>query len=296
MANKPILKIVKFGSNVNSTDLRDYLFHSDYTMFKLHSVSGGNITINAGEQTGYVDISHSLNYIPAFLVYINMGGTWQLFPTGCRAYITTTGIRVTFDLGSPYNQVTTPYTASQYFYDYPGALPTLGAVVGKLFGSDYASALWFENIYVPQGKTIDSAGFEFKNVRTTSGSDIKFKIFGVDEDNTADLTGGYPGGRPKTDAYRDKTQSPNTNLFNFGDEWKTLVQEIVNRAGWSSGNHMAFMFENNGTADDKVMYFGRSVDEPHGPSLSDLILTITTTDAGSITYPVKVVLFKDKIA
>lgn len=292
MTQKPILKIMKPGKSLDSTDLRDFIFHSDHTCFKIHSIGSGQISINSGGTTGYLDVSHNLGYVPAFLVYQD----GQLMPSDIVAYADTSKIRITRTLSEPYNQSTNAYYPDQYLYSYPGALPTLGAVVGKLFGTTYNSALWFQNIYIYQGQSVTNAAFGFQQVRTTSGADIKFKIWGIDEDNTADLNGGYPDGRPRTDAQNTKTQSSNTNLFNFGDNWTNIVQEIVNRGGWSYGNHMAFMFGDNGTPDDKVMYFNRSTSEPNGPDLNNLILNITLTGTGYLTSNYKVVIFKDKIA
>jgi len=292
MMQKPVLKIMKSGKSLDSTDLRDYIFHSDHTCFKIHTISSGQITINAGGTTGYVDISHNLGYVPVFLIYED----GVLLPSNVVAYANTSKIRITKNLSEPYDQTITTYYPDQYIYSYPGAIPTIGVVAGKLFGTSYNSALWFDSISIARGQTVNKADFEFKKVRTTSGSDIKFKIWGIDEDNTSDFSGGYPSGRPKTDAVRTKIQSPNTSEFNFGDEWTELVQEIVNRSGWSSGNHMGFMIEDNGTDDDRVLYFNRSETSPHGPDLSNLILKITLTGTGTLTSNYKVVIFKDKIA
>ena len=281
---------MKPGKSLDSTDLRDFIFHSDHTCFKIHSIASGQISINSGDTTGYVDISHNLGYVPAFLVY--QGGQLDLG----TSYADATKIRITRTLSEPYNQTTTTYHPAQYLYSYAGGLPTYGVVVGKLFGTTYQSALWFENIYINQGQSVTNASFEFKSVFTTSGADIKFKIWGIDEDNTSDLSGGYPDGRPRTDAQNTKTQSPNSSPFNFGDNWTNIVQEIVNRGGWSNGNHMAFMFGDNGTPDDKIMAFSRSESEPHGPNLNNLVLDITLTGTGYLTSNYKVVIFKDKIA
>lgn len=289
MASKPILKMVKpgLGYDVNETDLRRYLFHSDYTMFKLHAVSGGNITINAGVQSGYVDISHTLGYIPAFLVYVKIGDTWQLFPTGCRAYITTTGVRVTFDLGSPYNYDTINFTAPNDLYDEHFGARSY-TVTGHKDGNGRNHAIKFDGLAINQGASIVSASLEhYAETRWVSSpaQDMKLKTYGIYEDNTGDF-GSNPMGRQKTTA----VTSQNVVVPGTGEYFSTgvtdIVQEIVNRAGWASGNNMGFLvYDDNGPD-------GNALEDDNGHHKLD----ITVSLGGSITYPVKVVIFKDKIA
>lgn len=296
MTLNPTLKIVEPGKSLNSTDPRDFkVWLPNCPCLKIHEVKSGSTTINAGGTSGSVTISHNLGYVPAFLVYKEDYG-WELFPNGTEAYATTSSIVITTRLAEPYNQETVEYLyhPAQYWYEYPGSVDSVGMVVsGTVLSHVYQSAMWFQNIYVPQGKTIDSASFEFKDVFTAGSNDIKFKIFGIDEDDTADLGGGFPGGRPKTDNYNTKTQSQIHSTFNFGDNFKNIVQEIVNRGGWSSGNSMAFTIENNGTENSEYMAFLRS-----GFTNDKLELTISYTDItpGTLTTNYKVVILKDKIA
>lgn len=286
MTQKPVLKIMKSGKSLDSTDLRDFIFHSDHTCFKIHSIGSGQISINSGDSTGYVDISHNLGYVPAFLVYQD----GELLPSDIVAYADTSKIRITRTLDAPYNQTITTYYADQIIVTNIGGFPDYDFVAGKILGNDIESAYWFQNIYINQGQTINSANFELKNVFTTATQDILFKMWGIDEDDTADLGGGYPGGRPKTDAVRTKAQSANTNKFNYGDEIKELAQEIVNRGGWRSGNSMAFVIQNNSTPDNKGMA------GDHTYSNNNVELKIKLTGTGYLTSNYKVVIFKDKIA
>lgn len=287
MINIPVIIIAKNGKSVSSTDIRDFAFHSSYSMYKIHDIKSGVINIYTGSQTGYVDIVHGLDYVPKFLVYIN----GQLFPSTCRCFVNTSKVRVTIDLGSPFNRYTALYYADQivgYAYD------DYYYIAGKHGGDGRGSAFHFPEINIGQGVSITSAGFELKNVVTTSGSDIKFKIYGIDQDNTGQFNDiGDAEGKPRTDAVRTKTQSANTNLFNFGDDWTSLLQEIVNRPGWSGGNGMGFLFQDNGTDSDKAMKKPVS-DDPN----SDAILTVTID--GTATSPfvndVRVVVLKDRIA
>lgn len=106
MANKPVLKVAKSGESITSSDIRDFAFHSDYAMWKVHTVSDDTVTINAGSSTGYVDIAHTLGYVPAYLVYVKIAGSWQLFPTDCRTYATDSIFRITYNIDSPQGTLT----------------------------------------------------------------------------------------------------------------------------------------------------------------------------------------------
>jgi len=274
------IKVTKATKDISSTDIRDFILHSEYPMFKIHEVSSGSITINAGESSGTTTINHSLGYVPAFLVYENN----SLFPSNIDCYATNTGITITNRLNEPYNQTT--YDYNDWLYYYAGGLPDAGIITGNLFGSNYDSFVRFVGININQGQIITSANFEFTNVRTTTGSDIKFRTYGIDEDNTADY-GGDPSGRPLTSTYNQKTQSPNSNYFNFSDNWTNQFQEIVDRPGWSNGNAMGFKFQQDGTTDNHIMYFDKGS--------SNYNLTLKVTLPGSLTTNYKIVIFKDKI-
>lgn len=287
MTNTPAIIIAKSGKSVTSTDIRDFEFHSSFSMYKIHDIKTGIINIYTGDQTGYVDITHGLNYVPKFLVYIN----GQLFPSHCSCWADTSKVRVSIDLGGPFNRQVDVYTANQMAFE--DSTTDYHIIAGKKLSSGDGSALRFTNILIDRYKTITSANFEWQKVTTTSGSDIKFKIWGIDQDNCGSFSDyGDAAGRPKTDAYRDKTQSAITSEFNFGDDWTSLVQEIVNRSGWSSGNAMGFIFNDNGTPDNKVLAKLKSYGLEYG--------ILTVTQDGNATSPfvndVRVVVFKDKIA
>jgi hypothetical protein len=280
------MKVSKVAKEITSTDIRDFILHTDYPMFKLHETKTGSITINAGGTTGTFTVTHDLGYVPSFLVYENN----SLFPSDVNCYATSTGITVTKVLSSPYNQTITEYTGKQAVFE--DSLPSYYIIAGQKLTSGTGSAIRFEDIAIAQGQTVTDAEFEWKNVETNAGADIKFKIWGIDQDNCTSFSDyGDANGRSKTDVVNTKTQSPITSKFNFGDNWTNLCQEIVNRAGWSSGNDMGFVFNDNDTTDGHVLVYDTS-----GSGLSDIILTITLTGTGSITYNYKVIIFKDKIA
>lgn len=65
------IRISAEGYDQNDTDPRNILLSSEFPMFKYHSDSTASLTINSGNTTGSVNISHSLGYIPAFVAYVS---------------------------------------------------------------------------------------------------------------------------------------------------------------------------------------------------------------------------------
>lgn len=96
------------------------------------------------------------------------------------------------------------------------------------------------NVTVPQGATISAASFDF--VATAKSTPGTIYISGFDEDNSAqvaDVTDYFT--RAETTATEGLTFGSLTagGSFTTGD-FKGVVQEIVDRAGWASGNAMQF--------------------------------------------------------
>lgn len=283
------IKVVKSGKDTSSHDLRDFIVHSDYSMFKFHDNLNGELSIDVGETEDSLTLYHNLGHVPAFWFYED----GILMPRNIKAKVDDEKIVLTKTLDEPYGETTTEYFANQAVFNYyTGFNPDLAVFTGKLFGSTNNSAFWFEHIYANQGAVISSANFRLERIGTLlSGSqDVLGKYWGVDEDNTPDLGGGYPGGRPKTSAYYTKAARV-SGPGGWSQDIKDIVQEIVNRGGWSNGNHMCFMLEDNGSYDGAALY---SFDSP--PSASNMILDLTVQTATEpLTTDIDVIVCKDKI-
>lgn len=123
--------------------------------------------------------------------------------------------------------------------------------VASLNAAELTKAGWrFQNVTVPQGTQIDSATLTVRAVTASSGTvDITVDIYGVDEDNVS--------------AWADSTNNPKNATLTTASvshtvtsNWSTpqedeidvtdIVQEILDRGGWSSGNALAFYTENGG--------------------------------------------------
>jgi len=100
----------------------------------------------------------------------------------------------------------------------------------------YDGGLRYRGVAVPQGATIDSANLKLKVASILSGA--LTKIYGDDVDDAVSWSNGnLPKDITKTDA--SATWNPTSTGWNTVDI-KTIVQEIVNRGNWVSGNDMRF--------------------------------------------------------
>jgi len=140
-------------------------------------------------------------------------------------------------------------------------------------GSDQLIGIRFQGLGIPQGTTILSASIQFTTDETDSGS-TSVTIRGEDEDN-ADVFSSAD------DDISDRTLTTASVTWNSIPAWNTvgqsgtnqqtpdltsIVQEIVNRGGWTSGNAMAFIINGSGE---------RTAESYNGSAADAAVLTIT---------------------
>lgn len=109
-------------------------------------------------------------------------------------------------------------------------------------------AMRFQNVTIAQGITVNDAVI-YIWVSSKAGSNIKIKCYGIDEDNTAAFSGNPLGRAKTTDTGLLDDTIPSTG------QWRSIgvsapVNEILARGGWSSGNAMGFILEDNGSSVD----------------------------------------------
>lgn len=103
-------------------------------------------------------------------------------------------------------------------------------------------------ITIPQGATISSAYFQV-DAFTLDGTALT-KIYGIDEDNTATFDSD-PTGRPLTTACVDWDPTPGSWTQGYwydSPDISAIIQEIVDRAGWVSGNALGLKWADDGSA------------------------------------------------
>lgn len=147
----------------------------------------------------------------------------------------------------------------------------------------FNSCMRFTGVAVPNAATIDSAKMQFYIVYNL-GTQASV-CHGIDEDNTATMTAS-PFGRTKTTASSDFSEgqwsNAATGAFRNTPSISTIVKEIVDRSGWSSGNAMGFLVENDGSPTTEDNYMGcYSYDQSGNVSGPKLYITYTAGGGGS---------------
>ena len=108
-------------------------------------------------------------------------------------------------------------------------------------------ALRFTNVTIPENSTIWSAKITYKAATSESGTTIKSRIFAEDvDDATQIISHADYDSRVLTAAL--STWSPGawtSGLLYESSSLRGLVQEVVNRPGWSSGNALQILHKDN---------------------------------------------------
>lgn len=145
--------------------------------------------------------------------------------------------------------------------------------------------LRFQNIQVPPGSTITNAYIEFTALGGTAGA-MSVSIAGenVDDAATFTATANNISGRTKTSQV--VTWTPADPWVANGTyqtaELKTIVQAIVDRAGWMSGNDMGFIFSSIAASVNKRDAYAYD-QNPDGPNKAPK-LHIEYTQAPNTKY------------
>lgn len=117
------------------------------------------------------------------------------------------------------------------------------------------SGYYFGNVTVPQGATITSATFEGYALSGTQN--LVATVVGNDVDNANNFaTEADVNGRTQTTASVNWTSQPLTSsAYNTSPDISTVVQEIVDRAGWSSGNAMVILVKGRSNGSVQSAFF-----------------------------------------
>ncbi len=148
----------------------------------------------------------------------------------------------------------------------------------------------WNSVAVPQGATILSATLNLYANTSNLGTTAKTIFYGVSQDNVtgfADLTADKPEGKTRTTASVTKDFTvANWGTTGFDKELvdvTTLVQEIVNRGGWVSGNSMALVGHDNGSTVDN--YIGNGTYDSAASRGAKLSITYQTGSAPTKLQP-----------
>lgn len=282
------IKISKPGFDVGTCSDFNLIFSSKYDIFRISTTGTG--TFNTG---GSAVINHNLGYSPAYLVYLSTDGTsYYLFNGSVSASsafsgpeqisIGTDNLVISKQLGSVVNQ----YNPSDYYSTLFGG--TNSWDLGNNGGNNMDTAVRYTGLNLNQGETVTSAVIDVHvTFRGNGTGDLKFKTYGIDEDNTGDFSS-YPLGRQLTSAVGSQTQSLPANApFNFGINVKAELEEICARSGWSNGNAMGFISFNDSSPNNVW------VQNLYSDSPRNILTVIKVSSPQTIYY--KYVIFENKL-
>lgn len=161
---------------------------------------------------------------------------------------------------------------------------------GTLYSSDYYmkagysgsggsshAGMRFLNITIPKGSTITSAKITHK-ARSNSGAiTASISIYGNDVDNATTFSAdGSNEPQNKVRTTEVVNWSPpfwyNGTIYD-GPDIKNIIQEIINRDGWASGNNLSILYINNGETINQKLF-----DSFYANSSTCALLTIEYTE------------------
>lgn len=131
-------------------------------------------------------------------------------------------------------------------------------------GYPWAMFCRFPNINIPNGATIDSAKITFKAGASDSGS-ITMTIYAEDVDNASAPTNyathqtARGNGTTATVSWTPSNWAINLNYDTV--DISTVIKEIIDRGGWSSGNAILILIDRNSDNGERV---ARSYDNGSG--------------------------------
>ncbi len=144
-------------------------------------------------------------------------------------------------------------------------------------GSDQIVGIRFRNIEIPQGANITTAEIEFE-IDEYESTATSLRIKGENSDSAAGFSSAYYdiSSRPTTtnEVLWDNLPAKSVNSSLITPELGPIVQEIVNRPGWNSGNDMVFIISGSGE---------RVVESYNGESSAAPILRVTFGGVGPTT-------------
>lgn len=119
-------------------------------------------------------------------------------------------------------------------------------------GTNYYAGCRFQSLAIEQGSEIISATIEFKRANTTGTDITRMQIRGHDVDDSSALLSSYANyaawaALPQTDAqvYWQMELASSGGAVVTTPNFASVVQEIVDRTGWASGNDMTIMFDDD---------------------------------------------------
>jgi hypothetical protein len=247
--------------------------------------SGGLFTIAADTSVDYILVCDVSNLEFANTLTLSLGSTNVTLDSGTVAAISLTDVTHTTNPSSVDIQIgaTNDDSHASDSGDNAGSYETASYVYVTAYYdnnmSKYNGGFRFPSISINQGMKIVSA--TFSGYLYSTSDDMTCTIYGHDTDSAPDfVTNTYI----KNQTERPRTSASKTWNTTLSSGWNdvdvtTIVQEIIDRGTWSSGNAIALLFMSTAQSSMKTAQF-YSYD---GDSTRAAKLTIEYSQAGDIT-------------
>lgn len=304
------IRISQPGKSVLTGTDPEMVFSSKFAVPKVHSNGSGSIYNSTGRT---ITIAHNLGYVPQFIVhttpdpflnstysgkfsiapYSSISGSvpsWY-FDKYVTSYADSTNLYI--KLGSQFGYHFCTTGAEHDNYGLVNGSYLSGFVgVGKTSSGSYIynGALRFNSVTASGSVYKAEIGIHINDGGSQS---TPVKTVGIDEDNVGGF-GSSPFGKSQTTA-----NVQNTRDGGLGDDstWvyevTSIFNEILDRSGWSSGNHMGFLMFDNGSSVNNTAFATEHSYDTDGAGFPLTYLKWLTTDK---LADYKYTIFKNKIA
>ena len=145
-------------------------------------------------------------------------------------------------------------------YNYGGSLflTNVTDYAGHHAGNVVTAGLRFQNITIPNGATITAASLQLHAIDVFGNvADVHWKVVAEDADNPPTWgVGDGPGDVVTVTVGVDWDPAAWVGGTDYtSPDIKAVIQEIVNRAGWASGNAIRIVVQDDGTIDGSALGF-----------------------------------------
>jgi hypothetical protein len=192
---------------------------------------------------------------PTTTVSFDTAGTYVLRLTGDDTALQASDNVTVTVLPEGLSTLTVPIVASADDAEQSGGTVALANVVLKIVnraGVNQTVGLRFAGLSIPQGATIQDAYIQFQcNTKTIGAASLTIEGQAADDPVTFAKITNNISSRPRTTANVAWVPAPWATVGAHGSDEQTadlssVMQELVNRAGWASGNAMVFIITGTG--------------------------------------------------
>ena len=179
------------------------------------------------------------------LVSLCIGGCAMLMPPATARGFSQDPVVATYAISSGTDDATETVGSGYVITNRNSAYP----------GKDYIIGYRFDGVDIPKGSNIQSAvlyqycaGYETRPVA------LKYVGEAADASQTFSTDRYSLSSRPKTDGYQIETAAWTKYSFNASPDLREIVQEIIDRPGWESGNAITIFVEDHESESTRMVH------------------------------------------